>query len=218
MKNPIKFNIQLDNKQKETKEMVINSPISFILGKEGTGKTMLSVNIALDLFFRKDTHYKQIIITRPTVTTEDFGYLPGGISEKLDPFLQPIYENIKNIYGKSDIQRSKIAKHLEKEDIRILPVAFTRGVSYDNAVVIVDEFQNCTKNQMEMIIGRLGKTSKLIFSGSKQQIDLKNKKDSCIEYLSRLENSKHCFITELERNHRHEAVESVLNLIRKYNE
>jgi phosphate starvation-inducible protein PhoH len=217
MKNPIRFNIQLTEEQKNVKNIVLNTPVNFIVGKEGTGKTMLAVNIALDLFFRKDTHYKQIIITRPTVTTEDFGFLPGGISEKLDPFLQPIYENLRKVYGATDAQKNKIAKHLEKGDIRILPIAFTRGVSYDNAVVIVDEFQNCTKSQIEMIIGRLGKTSKLIFSGSKQQIDLKYKSDSCIKLLDRLKSNQYCHISELITNHRHPSIESILNSLRNEN-
>lgn len=216
-KNEIKFNIKLTEEQKLVKDKVLKTPVNFILGKEGTGKTMLAVNIALDLFFRKDTHYKQIIITRPTIATEDFGYLPGGISEKLDPFLAPIYENLKKVYGSTDSQRNKIAKHIEKNDIRILPIAFTRGVSYDNAIVIIDEFQNCTQNQMEMIIGRLGKTSKLIFSGSKEQIDLKFKKDSCIKSIYKLENNKYCFISELIKNHRHESIELILNNLRNEN-
>lgn len=213
-KRDIKFNIQLSEEQKETKSIVLKTPVNFILGKEGTGKTMLAVNIALDLFFRKDTNYKQIIITRPTVTTEDFGYLPGGIAEKLDPFLQPIYENIKNVYGTTEGKRSKILKHIRNEEIRILPIAFTRGVSYDNAIVIVDEFQNCTKNQLEMIIGRLGKTSKLIFSGSKEQVDLKKYESGCLVLLDKIKNNKYCSINELKQNHRHAAVLSILNDIR----
>jgi len=215
MSKEINFNIKLTQEQKEIKNTVLKMPLNFIIGKEGTGKTMLAVNIALDLFFRKDTHYKQIIITRPTVTTEDFGYLPGGISEKLDPFLQPIYENIRNVYGTTDVKKNKISKHIEKEEIRILPIAFTRGVSYDNAIVIVDEFQNCTKSQMEMIIGRLGKTSKLIFSGSRQQVDLKQKLSSCITLLNKLKQvPEYCYVAELTKNHRHPAVEKVLNIIR----
>lgn len=211
----INFGIKLTDKQKEIKNNILFTPVNFIIGKEGTGKTMLAVNIALDLFFRKDTHYKQIIITRPTVTTEDFGYLPGGIKEKLDPFLAPIYENIRNVYGNTDAKRNKIEKHIKNEEIRILPIAFTRGVSYDDAIVIVDEFQNCNKSQMEMIIGRLGKTSKLIFSGSKQQVDLKPRLSSCITLLDKLKKlPEHCYIDELTENHRHQCVKDILNMLR----
>jgi len=214
MPKDISFDIKLTDEQKIAKSKILNTPINFLVGKEGTGKTMLAVNIALDLFFRKDTIYKQIIITRPTVTTEDFGFLPGGISEKLDPFMQPIYENLRKVYGSSDIKKNKITKHLEKDDIRIIPVAYTRGVSYDNAIVIIDEFQNCTSSQLQMVIGRLGKTSKLIFSGSRQQVDIKPQKDSCIHLLDKLIDNDYCTVTELTQNHRHPAVENVLNIIR----
>ena len=213
-KKPISFSIALNEEQKIAKSVILNTPINFIMGKEGTGKTMLGVNIALDLFFRKDTHYKQIIITRPVVATEDFGHLPGNMKEKLDPFMQPIYENIRNVYGNTPTKKAKIDKHLEHEDIRILPIAFTRGVSYDNAIVIVDEFQNCTSHQLEMIIGRLGNTSKLLFTGSNVQIDLKYKRDSAVNTLSKLKNNEYVSITNLTTNHRHPAVESVLNAIR----
>lgn len=214
MAKDINFNIKLTEEQREVKSSILNKPINFILGNEGTGKTMLGVNIALDLFFRKDTNYSQIIITRPTVTTEDFGYLPGDLKEKIAPFLAPIYENIKNVYANNDLKKNKIDKHLSSDDIRILPIAFTRGVSYDNAIVLVDEFQNCTKDQLEMIIGRLGKTSKLIFTGSNKQIDLKVKKDSCIELVEKISSSEYVGIYNLTKNHRHAAVEAVLNIIR----
>lgn len=214
MKEPIKFGIQLNEEQKLTKGLILKKPINFIIGKEGTGKTMLGVNIALDLFFRKDTNYRQIIITRPAVATEDFGHLPGNMKEKLDPFMQPIYENIRNVYANNNLKKSKIEKHFDNDDIRILPIAFTRGVSYDNAIVIVDEFQNCTQHQLEMIIGRLGHTSKLIFTGSGVQIDLKRRSDSSINVISKLIGNPYVSINRLTTNHRHPAVENVLNAIR----
>lgn len=215
MPREISFDIKLNQEQKEIKNIVYSTPINFIIGKEGTGKTMLAINIALDLFFRKDTVYNQIIITRPIVSTEDFGYLPGGIEEKINPYLQPIYENINKLYGNTDSKKNKIKKHFEKNEIRILPIAFTRGVTYDNAIVVIDEFQNCTISQVEMIIGRLGKRSKLIFSGSKQQVDLKKKSDSFINKINRLKSNQYCYVSELIKNHRHPAVEDVLNIIRK---
>jgi len=213
-KSRINFNIKLNDEQKDVKSQVLTKPVNFILGNEGTGKTMLGVNIALDLFFRKDNNYKQIIITRPTVTTEDFGYLPGNIKEKIAPFLAPIYENIRDVYANNDTKRNKIEKHLEKEDIRILPIAFTRGVTYSDAIVIVDEFQNCNKSQIEMIIGRLGKNSKIIFTGSDKQIDLKRKSDSCINLIKKLKDNEYVNIFTLTINHRNAAVESILKFIR----
>lgn len=212
-KQPIKFNITLSDEQKLVKGTLLEFDINFVLGDEGSGKTMLAVNTALDEFFKR--RYKQIVITRPAVTTEDFGYLPGDLKEKMHPYLVPIYETMNDVYGDTDTKRKKIKKHIEDEDIRILPIAFTRGVTYNNAVVIVDEFQNCTDNQLQMIIGRLGKRSKLIFSGSGKQIDLKNKATSAIRAIEKLGDNEYVNIQTLKSNHRHPAITSVLNNLRE---
>lgn len=212
--NPIKFNIPLSEEQKEAKAAILNYDINFLIGDEGSGKTMLAVNVALDLFFRKDTNYRQIVITRPTVTTEDFGFLPGNLKEKMDPFLAPIYETMKDIYGDTQAKRDKLEKHLKDEEIRILPIAFTRGVTYSNAIVIIDEFQNCTSAQLQMIIGRLGTNSKLIFAGSKKQIDIKDQTTSAITALSKLTNNPYVNIKLLKSNHRHPAIVSILKDLR----
>jgi len=212
--SPIKFNIRLSEEQREAKATLLTKDINYLLGDEGSGKTMLAVNIALDLFFRKDTHYKQIIITRPTVTTEDFGYLPGSLKDKIEPFLAPIYETMKDLYGDTEIKRNKVEKHLKYDEIRILPIAFTRGITYKNAIIIVDEFQNCTNDQMQMIIGRLGPKSKLIFSGSTKQIDLPRKADSCIHSLYKIEDNENVNIQTLKNNHRHPSIVSVLKDLR----
>jgi phosphate starvation-inducible protein PhoH and related proteins len=213
-KNPIKFNISLSEEQKLAKAEVMEKDINFLLGDEGSGKTMLAVNIALDLFFRKDTHYKQIVITRPAVATEDLGFLPGDMKEKLDPYMAPIYETINDLYGDSDAKKNKIRRHMEAEEIRVLPIAFTRGITYRNAIIIVDEFQNATKKQLELIIGRLGPTSKLIFSGSRKQIDIK-RENSAIAYIDRIANNESVNMQTLASNHRHPAIVSVLNDLRK---
>jgi phosphate starvation-inducible protein PhoH and related proteins len=216
-KRPIKFNISLSAEQKEVKATILEKDINFVIGDEGSGKTMLAVNVALDLFFSKDNNYKQIIITRPAVATEELGFLPGNLKEKLDPFLVPIYETINDLYGDTDSKRNKIKKHLENEEIRILPIAFTRGVTYKDAIIIVDEFQNATKKQLEMIIGRLGKTSKLIFSGSRKQIDIK-REYSAITALDRIIHNEYVNVQMLKSNHRNPSIVSVLNDLRKYEE
>lgn len=213
-KKEIKFNIALSEEQKEAKYNIMNFPVNYLVGGEGSGKTMLAINIALDLFFRKDTIYDKIVITRPIVATEDIGYLPGSEKDKIDPYLAPIYETINDIYANTDTKKNKIKRHFDDQEIRILPIAFTRGVTYSNAIVIVDEFQNCTQHQMEMILGRLGKSSKLIFSGSKQQIDLPYKGGSGIKSIHKLENNPYVYIKELVSNHRHAAVISILNKLR----
>lgn len=213
-KNPIKFNIELSKEQKEAKAKILNYDINFLLGDEGSGKTMLAVQTAMDLFFRKDTHYKQIVITRPTVTTEDFGYLPGNLKEKMDPFLAPIYETMRDLYGDTEAKKNKIERHIKAEDIRILPIAFTRGVTYKDAIVIVDEFQNCTNSQLQMILGRLGVSSKLIFAGSRKQIDLRKATDSAAHVLDRIKDNEYVNVQSLVSNHRHPAIVSVLKDLR----
>jgi phosphate starvation-inducible protein PhoH and related proteins len=212
---PIKFNISLSEEQKEAKAAVLEHDINFLVGDEGSGKTMLAVNTALDLFFRKDTHYNKIVITRPAVATEDLGFLPGSLKEKLDPYLAPIYETINDIYGDTEAKRNKIRKHFESEEIRILPIAFTRGVTYSNAIVIIDEFQNCTAKQLQLIIGRLGPTSKLIFSGSDKQIDIKIPSLSAVYAMRNLEDNEYVNVQHLKANHRHPIITSVLNDLRK---
>jgi phosphate starvation-inducible protein PhoH and related proteins len=213
-KRPIKFNITLSEEQKEVKSSVLDYDINFLLGDEGSGKTMLAVNIALDLFFRKDTHYKQIIITRPAVSTEDHGFIPGDLKEKMHPYLVPIYETINDLYGDTDSKKNKIKKHMESEEIRILPIGFTRGVTYKDAIIIVDEFQNCNNPNLQMVIGRLGPTSKLIFSGSRKQIDLKNPAASCIHSIDKLTDNEYVNIQTLKANHRHPSIVSVLKDLR----
>ena len=212
-KNPIQFDIQLSEEQKEAKRQILETPVTFLLGAEGTGKTLLSTQVALDLFFRKEV--EQIVVTRPAVAAEDLGFMPGGISEKLDPYLQPIYQNFNKVYGNTEAKKNKIKKHIESGEIKIIPVAFTRGITYDNAVVIVDEMQNLTNAQFQMIIGRLGRNSKLIFTGSDVQIDLKKPSDSAIHLLDRIKENEYVSICRLTSNHRHPAVASILGDIRR---
>lgn len=212
-KNPIQFSVQLSDEQKEAKRVILEKPVTFLLGKEASGKTLLSSQAALDLFFRNEV--SQIIITRPAVATEDLGFLPGDGNSKLEPYMQPIYQNLDKVYGDTEAKRSKIKKHLESGEIKIIPVAFTRGITYDNAVVLVDEMQNLNNTQFQMILGRLGKNSKLIFTGSYQQIDLKRPSDSAIHSLDKLRENEYIGIVELTSNHRHPAVESILGDLRR---
>lgn len=214
-KNDIQFGIQLNDEQKEAKAVIMRHPINFLLGLEGSGKTLLASQIALDSFFTNK--FSQVIITRPAVAAESLGFLPGSSDEKLYPYLVGIYDNLYKLYGDTEAKKNKIKKHIEVGDIRIVPVAFTRSITYDNAIVIVDEMQNLTRMQFEMILGRLGRTSKLIFTGSKVQIDLQRKDESAIHLVKKLIGNPFVSIIELKSNHRHEAVESVLTTLRQEN-
>jgi len=203
----VQFDIHLNGEQGLAKEQILKHAYTFILGKAGTGKTQLAVAVALDKLFKKEV--SKIVITRPTVSTEDNGFLPGTLEEKLDPWLVPIKDTMRQAYSHPDQ-----IKKLESEGvIEIAPLTFFRGRTFNNAVCIVDEFQNLTKEQLAMALGRLGKDSIMIFCGDKNQIDLKNKLTSATQWIDQLRESTHVSVVELFENHRHPAVEDVLNIL-----
>ena len=204
-KNNIKFSITLSEEQKEAKAKIIETPFNFILGKAGSGKTLLAVQIALDMFFKRRVN--KIIITRPTVSNEDNGFLPGSLTEKMEPWLVPIRSNMRKVYNKPEL-----LEKLEKEEtIELVSLAHFRGRTFDAAVCIVDEFQNLTKEQLKMVLSRLGKDSIMILCGDKYQIDLKAKNDSATHDVPKLRDSKWVNEIILLDNHRHEALDDILN-------
>lgn len=209
-KNNIKFNISLSDEQKKAKENIINHAYSFVVGRAGSGKTLLAVQVALDMFFKRQ--YNKIVITRPTVSTEDNGFLPGSEKEKLEPWLVPIMSNMRKVYNKPE----KIQKMVEEEEIELVSLTHFRGRTFDNAVVIVDEFQNLTKAQLRMALGRLGRNSVMIFCGDNQQVDLKDSFNSAIDDIAKMEPSEHVYKVVLEDNHRHKAINEVLKLLTGY--
>lgn len=204
IKNKIKFNLSLNPEQKEVKAKILQDTISVLIGKAGSGKTLLATQIALEFLFYREV--ERVIITRPTVSNEDIGFLPGNIKEKMDPWLSPIQANMSMLYGKA-----KIEKLLSEDIIEIAPISFMRGRTFVNACVIVDESQNITRGQMEMILSRLGINSKMILTGDLSQTDLKNKKDSGLPYLFNMSNTVSGLgVYELKTNHRHPIVEDIL--------
>lgn len=209
-KGPIKFNVALNNEQKEAKALILNSPITVLKGMAGSGKTLIATQVGLDLLFRKEVD--KIIITRPTVSKESIGFLPGDIREKMDPWLAPIYHNLYMLYNKD-----KVDKELEKGNIEIVPFAFMRGRTFVDSFVIVDEAQNVTHPQMETVIGRLGKGSKMVICGDIAQIDLKDKRETGFSFLSRLEEQVEGFVTHsLQQNHRHNIVAPILEVYKTF--
>tara|TARA_R110001592_G_scaffold315323_2_gene591283 strand:- start:80140 stop:80799 length:660 start_codon:yes stop_codon:yes gene_type:complete len=209
-KGAIRFSITLSNEQKVAKTQILKHPFNFIIGKAGSGKTLLAVQVALDQVFKRQ--YNKIIITRPTISTEDNGFLPGSEREKMEPWLVPIRSNMRKVYNKSD----KLEKMEKDETIELVSLAHFRGRTFDNAVVIVDEFQNLTRGQLAMAIGRLGKDSKIIFCGDSYQIDLKDKNWSAYHDMAKLTNSKFVFKAILEDSHRHAAIDELLELLNGY--
>ena len=209
-KGDIKFTLSLSEEQKLAKSQILYHPFNFILGKAGSGKTLMAVQIALDLFFKREVN--KIVITRPTVSNEDNGFLPGSLEEKMEPWLVPIRSNMRKVYNKPEV----LEKMEKNEDIELVSLTHFRGRTFDNCVVIVDEFQNLTKQQLGMVLGRLGKNSRMILCGDGQQIDLKFNNDSAVHDVPKLKDSQYVYTTTLKDNHRHESLDEVLRLLYSY--
>ena len=206
-KGSVRFSLSLSQEQKSAKQAILHHPYNFIVGKAGSGKTLLACQIALDLFFKRQIN--KIIITRPTVSTEDNGFLPGSEREKMEPWLVPIRSNMRKVYNKPLI----LEKMEKEEQIELVSLAHFRGRTFENSLIIVDEFQNLTRSQFRMALGRLGKNSTMIFCGDNQQIDLKDKNYSAIVDLPKIASSQYVYKRVLLDNHRHIAIDEVFELL-----
>lgn len=201
---PIKFQLQLNEEQKQAKEIILSNAVTILSGAAGSGKTLLACQVGLDMLFKKQV--KKIIITRPTVSKEEIGFLPGDLKEKMEPWMQPIYANFYQLYNKE-----KVDKAIKDEQVEIVPLAFMRGRTFLDSLVIVDEAQNCTNENMNMIISRLGLRSKMIICGDTAQVDLKYKNESGFKFLLTISKKvKGVESVTLTTNHRHPVVESML--------
>jgi phosphate starvation-inducible PhoH-like protein len=204
----IKYNITFNEEQKEAKRNILKHPVNFIHGAAGSGKTLLACGIALDQVFKKEK--KKIVITRPTIATEDIGFLPGGVEEKMEPWLVPIRDNMRKFYNKPE----KLKKMEENGEIELVSLTHFRGRTFEDAVIIVDEYQNLTRSQLSMAIGRLGINSIMIFCGDNRQIDLRKKADSASEEAEKIINHPSVFKMVLKENHRHPIVFELLELLK----
>lgn len=156
---------QTENQRKMVAKMETND-LLFAIGPAGTGKTYTAVALAVKAL--KDKEVKRIILTRPAVESgENLGFLPGDLKDKLDPYMQPLYDALRDM-----IPFEKLDSYIEKGTIQIAPLAFMRGRTLDNAFVILDEAQNTTHSQMKMFLTRMGKRAKFIITGDPGQIDL----------------------------------------------
>ncbi|WP_075343385.1 PhoH family protein [Tenacibaculum agarivorans] len=162
---------QTENQRKLVNLMKDND-LLFAVGPAGTGKTYTAVALAVKALKEKDV--RRIILTRPAVESgENLGFLPGDLKEKLDPYMQPLYDALRDM-----IPSEKLQVYLENGTIQIAPLAFMRGRTLDNAFVILDEAQNTTHAQMKMFLTRMGKHAKFIITGDPGQIDLPRKQVS----------------------------------------
>lgn len=188
-------------KVSEKKDMV------FAIGPAGTGKTYTSVALAVRAL--RDKQVKRIILTRPAVEAgESLGFLPGDLKEKLDPYMQPLYDALRDM-----IPHEKLEGYMEKRIIEVAPLAFMRGRTLDEAFVILDEAQNTTHSQMKMFLTRMGMNAKFIITGDPSQVDLpKNQQSGLKESMTILKDVEEIGIVHLSEEDvvRHPVVKKII--------
>lgn len=181
----------------------------FAVGPAGTGKTYTAVALAVRALKNKEV--KRIVLTRPAVEAgENLGFLPGDLKEKLDPYLQPLYDGLRDM-----IPAEKLEEFVENRVIEIAPLAFMRGRTLDNAFVILDEAQNTTHNQMKMFLTRMGKNARFVITGDISQIDLpRNQKSGLVTAIDYLDDVKGIGIVTLNQNDviRHKLVKEIIRV------
>lgn len=195
------------NNQVKLVKSVKENDVVFALGPAGTGKTYISVALAVRAL--KNKEIKKIIITRPAVEAgENLGFLPGDLKEKIDPYLRPIYDALDDM-----IPAEKLNYYQENRIIEIAPLAYMRGRTLNNAFVLLDEAQNTTPMQMKMFLTRMGPNSKMIINGDQSQLDLpKNQKSGLKEALNILNNTEGIGFVHLNEEDvtRHKLVKSII--------
>ena len=193
-------------------ESIATNDLVFAVGPAGTGKTYTGVAMAVKALKNKEV--KRIVLTRPAVEAgENLGFLPGDLKEKLDPYMQPLYDALRDM-----IPAEKLASYIEKGTIQIAPMAFMRGRTLDDAFVILDEAQNTTHNQMKMFLTRMGKSTKFVITGDPGQIDLPRRVISGLkEALLILSDVKGIDIIQLDGRDviRHQLVKKVIDAYKK---
>ncbi|HET9054747.1 MAG TPA: PhoH family protein, partial [Cyclobacteriaceae bacterium] len=161
-------------------QLVKENDLVFALGPAGTGKTYISVSLAVQAL--KNKQVKKIIITRPAVEAgENLGFLPGDLKEKIDPYLRPIYDALNDM-----VPFEKLQYYMEREIIEIAPLAYMRGRTLNNAFILLDEGQNTTPMQMKMFLTRMGPESKMIVTGDVSQVDLPSNQRSGLKEATRI--------------------------------
>jgi phosphate starvation-inducible PhoH-like protein len=204
LKNDIKYNITLNEEQKEAKAIIRANQIVVITGRAGCGKSLVSAQTALDFLFKKE--YENIYVTRAAVEVgHSLGFLPGSLNEKFDPYLEAFKENLVKCYDKG-----KIDTLIQDGRVVALPVQFIRGKTVDD-VLVVEEAQNLSKAEMLAILTRLGKNGRIIINGDNEQKDIKdpyNGLSYVIELSKKLQEIKWI---KLKHNHRSDLVGKILD-------
>lgn len=199
--------------QRKLVEAVNENDMVFAVGPAGTGKTYTAVALAVRALKAKEV--KRIVLTRPAVEAgENLGFLPGDLKEKLDPYMMPLYDALRDM-----IPGEKLAEMLEYGVIEIAPLAFMRGRTLDKAFVILDEAQNATTMQMKMFLTRMGMTAKFVITGDMSQVDLPRQQKSGLAYaLDALKDVEGIGIVRLNQNDvlRHNLVKKIIDAFDKF--
>ena len=199
--------------QQQLVDAFFNNDMTFAVGPAGTGKTYLSIALAVKAL--KEKTIKKIILSRPAVEAgEKLGFLPGDMKDKIDPYLQPLYDALEDM-----LPQAKLQEMMEKHVIQIAPLAFMRGRTLSGAVVILDEAQNTTCAQIRMFLTRMGWNTKMIITGDMTQIDLpREQKSGLKEALGILTGIEGIGVVELTRKDivRHKLVTRIVNAYEKY--
>lgn len=206
-KSEKKMNLTLNEEQREAKGVIYEKAVTVITGKAGSGKTLIAVQAGLSMYYKRQVN--KLVVIRPLVTAgEETGFLPGDILAKTDPFLAPVYANIKDLVGQVELEKLQ-----KDEQLEVVPIAFARGRTFRNCFIIVDELQNMTDRQIKLVLSRLGEGSKMVLTGDVAQVDLRNRDLTGISRLVRLARegrSEHIGLYELQQNHRHPVVDQIL--------
>lgn len=205
-KNEIKYNIQLNDEQKQAKQLILDNQITIITGVAGTGKSLVGAVTALDFLNKKECD--KILVTRAAIEVgRSLGMLPGELDNKFNPYIEAL---IDNLYKCTDKQ--KIDDFVKNRKIEGLPVQFVRGKTIDD-VLIVEEAQNLTPFEMEAILTRLGKTGKIIINGDNQQRDTNNQKTGLDFAIELSKNIDGIAWIKLKENHRSGLVGKILDYV-----
>ena len=201
--------------QRRLVEAVKNNDMVFAIGPAGTGKTYTAVALAVRAL--KNKEIRRIILTRPAVEAgENLGFLPGDLRDKLDPYLQPLYDALRDM-----IPQQKLLSYWEDNTIEIAPLAFMRGRTLDNAFVILDEAQNSTSAQLKMFLTRMGRNAKFVITGDITQIDLpRHQQSGLVQALNILDGIKGISIIRLDNKDviRHSLVTKIISAYERHSE
>ena len=201
--------------QQRMVDSLLKNDMLFAIGPAGTGKTYTAVALAVRALKNKEV--KRIVLTRPAVEAgENLGFLPGDLKDKLDPYLQPLYDALRDM-----LPTQKLLAFMEDGTIEIAPLAFMRGRTLDNAFVILDEAQNATASQLKMFLTRMGRSAKFVITGDITQIDLPRNQSSGLLYSKRrLEKIKGIDFIELDQSDviRHRIVTDIIKAYEKEDE